>query len=254
MSIQQLCLFSSTPDMVELNFLVKVLTGTPEELAQRAVDWGYDGIEFMPNPERIPDPEQFESALRNAGSAMPVVNTGRMTPQRMALLHEDRGVRQKSIQAFKEILDFAGHFRAGVGLGIARGRGIPGASKEEMDRLADGVFRELAEHAQKARTVILLEAAEPEATSYINTMEEVMAWVERIGSLSFSAMLDTHQLAAAEPTIQHGVRVTKGQARHIHLYDPGRWPPGVLPGKERLDWPHIARVLREEAFRSCLLP
>jgi hypothetical protein len=80
MSIQQLCLFSSTPDMVGLNLLVKVLTGTPEELARPAVDWGYDGIEFMPNPEHLPDPQQFESTLRNAGSAMPVVNTGRMAP------------------------------------------------------------------------------------------------------------------------------------------------------------------------------
>jgi len=96
--------------MLNLNFLVKVLTGAPEDLARRAVDWGYDGIEFMPDPEHIPDPQRFERALRDAGAVMPVVNTGRMAPQKMALLGEDKTVRQKSIRAFKEILNFARHF------------------------------------------------------------------------------------------------------------------------------------------------
>lgn len=250
MSKVKFCLFASTPDMLQLKFVVKVLTGTPEELAQRAVDWGYDGIEFMPNPEHVPDPEVFDSSLRRAGAVMPVVNSGRMAIQGMALLHEDTGVRRKSIEAFKNILDFAGHFKARVGLGASRGSGIPWASKEEMEQLAEDVFRELAEHAEKAGAVIMLEAAESEFTSLINTNKEAMAMVEQIGSPSFSVMLDTHQLWAAEPSIEHGIRVTKGQAQHIHLYDPSRWPPGVLPEKERLDWPHIVRVLQEEGFRG----
>ena len=78
MSKVKFCLFASTPDMLQLNFVVKVLTGTPEELARCAVDWGYDGIEFMPNPERVPDSEVFGSALRRGEAVMPVVNSGRI--------------------------------------------------------------------------------------------------------------------------------------------------------------------------------
>jgi hypothetical protein len=50
MSVLPLCLFASTPDIIPLGFMVKVLTGTPGEIAGHAVDWGYDGIEFMPDP------------------------------------------------------------------------------------------------------------------------------------------------------------------------------------------------------------
>jgi D-psicose/D-tagatose/L-ribulose 3-epimerase len=96
----------------------------------------------------------------------------------------------------------------------------------------------------------MLEPADPGVTSYINTMDEAMAWVERIGSPAFSVMLDTYQLAESEPSLEHGIRAARGQARHIHLYDPSRWPPGVLPEKERLDWPHLARVLRQENFQG----
>jgi D-psicose/D-tagatose/L-ribulose 3-epimerase len=246
----QLCLFSSTPDMTDLSFVVKVLTGTPVELAQRAVAWGYDGIEFMPDPLHVPDPREVDKALKAAGALMPVVNTGRMFAQGMALLHADALVRKDSSEAFKRILDFAGHFKARVGLGAARGAGIPGANREEMDRMAEDVFRELAAHAEKVQAVIMLEPADPGVTSYINTMDEAMAWVERIGSPAFSVMLDTYQLAESEPSLEHGIRAARGQARHIHLYDPSRWPPGVLPEKERLDWPHLARVLRQENFQG----
>jgi len=250
MSKVKFCLFASTPDMLQFEFVVKVLTGTPEELGWRALDWGYDGIEFMPNPERIPDPELFASSLRRTGAVVPVINSGRMAAQGLPLFHEDAAIRRKAVSAFKNMLDFAGYLKARVGLGAARGSGLPGASQEEMERMAVEVFRELAEHAEKAGTVIMLESVESEFTSLINTNQEAMAMVEKVGSPGFSVMLDTHQLWAAEPSVEEGIRAARGQARHIHLFEPSRLPPGVSPEKETLDWPHIARVLRAEGFRG----
>jgi sugar phosphate isomerase/epimerase len=243
-----LCLFASTPDFLSLGFLVKVLTGAPEDLGRQAVAWGYDGIEFMPDPERVPDPFAFEKALATTGAVMPVVNSGRIAAQKLALLHEDPVIRHRALRGFKALLDFGGHFRSRVHLGICRGKGIPGAPKAEMDRMADEVFRELTAHAEQVGATILLEAAETEFTSYINTMEEVMRWVDRIGSPAFAPMLDTHQLYAAERSIAAGIRTARGQAQHIHLFEPSRYPPGVLIDKPILDWPQIAQALREDGL------
>jgi len=244
----KLCLFSSTPDILRLNFLVKVLTGSPMELAQQSVAWGYDGFEFMPNPENPTDPREIERALRATGAIMPVVNSGRIAAQGLALLHENTAIRARSIHAFKRMLDLAGQFQARVGLGMARGTGSPGASQAERDAIAGDVFRELTDHAEKAGTIIMLEAADPGVTAYINTMDEAVAWVDRIGNPHFRVMLDTYQLADAEPSIEHGIRAARGMARHIHFYDPSRWPPGVR--SQRLDWVNIARVLRDEGFQG----
>jgi sugar phosphate isomerase/epimerase len=244
----RLCLFASTPDFLALGFLVKVLTGTPEELGRTAVDWGYDGIEFMPDPERVPDPVAFEKALAATGAFMPVVNSGRIAAQKLALIHEDPEIRRRALRGFKAMLDFGGYFRSRVHLGICRGKGIPGATKAEMDRMADEVFRELAAHAERVGATILLEAAEAELTNYINNMDEVMRWVDRIGSPAFAPMLDTHQLYGAERSIESGIRAARGRAQHIHLFEPSRYPPGVLVGKPVLDWPRIAQLLREEGF------
>ncbi|MCH8864217.1 MAG: sugar phosphate isomerase/epimerase [Chloroflexi bacterium] len=250
MSDVKLCLFASTPDMLNHDFIVKVLTGTPEELGRTAIDWGYDGIEFMPDPDHVPDPELFATSLGRTGAVMPVVNSGRIAAQGLALLHESISLRKKSIQGFKNILDFAGHFKALVGLGAARGKGIPGMSKADMERMAEEIFGELAAHAAKAGAVIVLESAEAEFTSLFNTNAETMAMVARVGSPHFSIMLDTHQLWAVETSIEEGIRAAQGQAQHIHLYDPSRLPPGVSPEKEALDWPNIVRLLREEGFHG----
>ncbi len=250
MSEVKLCLFASTPDMLNHDFVVKVLTGTPEELGRTALDWGYDGIEFMPDPDHTPDPELFAAALGRTGAVMPVVNSGRIAAQGLGLLSESISIRKKSIQGFKNILDFAGHFKAFVGLGAARGIGIPGMSKTDMEQMAEEIFRELTAHAEKAGVVIILESSEAEFTNLFNTNAETMAMVARIGSPHFSIMLDTHQFWAAESSIEEGIRAARGQAQHIHLYDPSRLPPGVSPGKETLDWPGITRLLREEGFHG----
>lgn len=250
MSKVKFCLFASTPDMLQLDFVVKVLTGTPAELGTTAVNWGYDGIEFMPDPEHTPDPELFSRMLGQTGAIMPVVNSGRIAAQGMALLHEDAAISKRAIAGFKRMLDFAGHFGARVGLGMARGEGIPGMSADDQLKRAEEIFRELTEHAEKTGAIIMLEPAEAEYTRLFNTNEEVMGMVEKIGSRNFSIMLDTHQLYIVEPSIEYGVKAAKGQAKHIHLYEPSRLPPGVSTEKESLDWPNIARVLKEEGFEG----
>jgi sugar phosphate isomerase/epimerase len=244
----KLLLWCSTSDVSD--YLVKLLVGPIERVAQTAVEWGYDGIEFLPDPLHIPKPQQVDKALRQAGTTMPVVTTGLMHSHGLALLHRDPGERKKSINIFKQILDFGGHFQARVNLGISRGDDFSWVSSSQLDRMAEDIFGELADHAEKSGSVIMLEPAEAQTVGFINTVEEALAWVKRINSPAFNLMLDTNQLFEAEPSIEHGIRMAKGRADHIHLYDPNRWPPGVLVRKPRLDWDKIAEVLQDVGFRG----
>lgn len=244
----KLLLWCSTADVPD--YLVKLLAGPIERIARTAVEWGYDGIEFLPDPLDIPRPQQMDSALRQAGTKMPVVTTGLMHPYGLAVLHRDPGERKRSVEIFKRILDFGGYFQARVNLGISRGHDFSWTSAEDLDRIAEDIFTELADHAEKSGSVIMLEPAEAQTVGFINTVAETLAWVKRINSPAFNLMLDTNQLFEAEPSIEHGIRMAEGRADHIHLYDPNRWPPGVLAEGPRLDWQKIVEVLQEVGFRG----
>jgi sugar phosphate isomerase/epimerase len=241
-----LCLFAAAPDIHEQGFQVHVLTGTAQELARQSLALGYDGFEYMPDPQQIPDADEFRRALELTGVVMPVVNSGRMVRQGLTLFHADPLVAARAKAAFCRMLHFAGAVGAAVGLGIARGPVREDLAPKEMDRLAEVLFLDLAEEAQRAGTVILLEPAETNVTRFVMTVKEVMAWVDRIASPAFSVMLDTHQLVENESSIEHGISAARGEARHIHLFDPERFPPGTHP--QGLDWKHIFSLLEQEGF------
>lgn len=246
MNTFNLCLFASAPDMDGLAFPVRVLTGELPEIAETASAWGYDGIEYLPNPERLPDEQEVRRVLRDANVTLPVINSGRLHPQGMALLHADEAVRERSIRAYEGLIDLAGALEARVGLGMARG---PSSTTDGSgEQVALEVFRHLAEHAERAGAVIMLEPADPGSAASIHTVAEAMSWVSRVDSPAFSVMLDTYQLAEAETSVVEGIRAAGGAARHIHLYDPSRWPPGVRSEEDRLDWPTLVSALVEEGF------
>jgi sugar phosphate isomerase/epimerase len=247
-----LCLFASTPDVHERGFLVTLLTGGPEELARQSLALGYDGLEFLPNPENVPDARPFSRALRQTGARLPVINSGRMVAHGLTLFHRDETVARRAIAAFRRLLEFAGEVEARVGLGIARGPARPDLSAESMDQLAAEVLGELAECADANGTVILLEPAETTVTRFILGVAEVMAWVDRINrpysnpiqtgrSLPFDVMLDTHQLTELESSIPSGVSLARGQATHIHLFDDQR----QVPGQGSFNWLELFETLGE---------
>lgn len=244
----KICLFSSTPDIEDLNFIVRVLTGELEELLNTAKTWGYDGIEFLPDPLNVPELSRVERAIKESGAAIPVLNTGRLAVQNLTLFNEDPKIRTRAMDSFKNILDLAGQIHARVGLGVARGVPDRSLSASDLDRLADEIFHEMTEHAEAAGAVIMLEPIDPGANSIVATMHEAMSWVRRIDSENFTVMLDTYQLLEVEDSFTAGIEKAGGRATHIHLYDPSRWPPGVLPENQRLDWPGIIKSLKDTNF------
>lgn len=246
--VTKLSVFASTPDMDEHAFVVKVLTGTLDAVALQAVEWGYDGIELLPNPNHVPRVEDVERAVSAAGACVTVVNSGRLYAQGMALLHRDAGSRRRALDAFKRLIDLGSALGAPIGLGAGRGATELSVSSSEEESVALGVFEEVAAYAEKAGGLVMLEPADSAETPSVPTVVEAVAWVERVGSPALTIMLDTYQIATREESFEQAFAASKGLARHIHLYDPGRRPPGSVDGESALDWPAVARALAASGF------
>lgn len=253
----ELSLLASTPDIGDTGYMVNLLLGRPHALAAEAKELGYDGIEFFPGPPGSVGVAEVEEALRTFGLALTAVNSGRIVAEGLTLLHPEPGFRARALARLKDLLDFAGHFGAPVTLAGVKGSLPGGAASREVESLAEKALGDLAEFAVDAGSILLLAPTDEADSNFICTVAEAVAWVRRLNHPGFGMMLDTHQLVRKEPSVFEGLRAAGGLVRHLHLYDPGRRPPGTRR-ESTLDWHAILSTLHDIGYGAaasvCLAP
>lgn len=243
----QLSLLASTPDIATTGYMVNLLLGSPKLLAAEASDLGYDGIEFFPGPPGTVGVAEVDWALKSFDVALTAVNSGRIVAEGLTLLHPDPAIRSRALNRIKDLLDFAGHFGVPVTLAGTKGSLPNSASAEAAAALAEEIFTGLVRFAAAAGSALLLAPTDDADSNFICSVNEAVTWVRRINHPAFGLMLDTHQLHRKEASVIEGLRAAAGFVRHLHLYDPGRVPPGT-GGQSDLDWPAIMATLRDIGY------
>lgn len=245
--IRQLLVFSSTPDVAADGFVVPLLTAEIGDLGWKARELGFDGLEFLPNPDEVPTAAQLRKATAESGTVVSVINSGRLRPKGYAVLHRDAVRRRESIVVFKRLIDLAGELGARVGLGMARGDSETTVQGDDLGSVMHDVFAELAEHAAACGTRVMLEPADPGYVAVILRVREAYEAARRIASPGFGIMLDTYQLDQVEESFDLGFKDAGGLADHIHLYDRRHWSPGI-EASERMDWNAIRAAMMAHGF------
>jgi D-psicose/D-tagatose/L-ribulose 3-epimerase len=248
--IEKLLVFSSTPDVAADNFVVPILAAPVAELGARARDLGFDGLEFLPNPDDLPSPEDLAESVRASDAVVGVINSGRLMTHGYALLHKDADRRRQSIAVFKSLIELGGAVGARIGLGMARGDSAVTVDGPELPVLMCDIFAEIGAHAASNGTQVMLEPADPGYVAAILRVTEAADAAEAVNSPGFAIMLDTYQLDQVEQDIAQGFADAQGRASHIHLYDPDHWPPGVRGPERRLDWTLIRNAMDDTGFRG----
>ena len=253
----ELSLLASTPDIADTGYMVNLLLGAPGEVAAEARELGYDGIEFFPGPPGTVGVAEMDKALRAFDLTLTAVNSGRIVAEGLTLLHPESGIRARALARLKDLLDFAGYFGAPLTLAGVKGSLPKGAPVAGGETLAEEMFCSLAEFAVGAGSMLLLTPTDDADSNFICTVADAAAWVRRLDHAGFGMMLDTHQLSRKETSVIDGLRAAAGLVRHLHLYDPGRRPPGIRK-ESSLNWPAILAALRDIGYGGaasvCLAP
>lgn len=240
----QLSLLASTPDIATTGYMVNLLLGQPEALAAEAKALGYDGIELLPGPPGTVGVDEIERALRRFDIALTAVNSGRIVAQGLTLLHPVPAVRARALARFKDLLDLAGHFGVPVTLAGTKGSLPSGAPVETWEAMAEEIFEDLARFGSAVGSRLLLAPTDDADSNFICSVPEAVAWVRRLDHPGFGLMLDTHQLLKKESSVVEGIQAATGLLRHLHLYDPGRVPPGTR-AQAGLDWSAVMVALQD---------
>ncbi len=247
----QLSLLATTPDIATTGYMVNLLLGLPAELAHEAKALGYDGIEFLPGPPGTVGVDEVKEALREGDVTLVAINSGRIVAEGLTLLHPDPAIRGQALVRLKDLLDFAGEFGVPVTLAGVKGSLPPGAAIEGVAASAEETFNDLARFATARGSRLLLVPTDDADSNFICTVDEAMAWVQRINQPGLGLMLDMHQLARKESSVVEAVRRTGDRLEHMHLYDLGRIPPGLRKDSS-LDWPGIMAALEAVGYSGSL--
>jgi D-psicose/D-tagatose/L-ribulose 3-epimerase len=114
-----------------------------------------------------------------------------------------------------------------------------------VTRLVENL-RPVAAHAEERGITIAIEPLNRFETSFMNTAEQVMEVVDRVGSPSVGVLLDTFHMNIEERDPARAIRTCGRHLAHFHACGCDRG----APGGDQIPWPRIASALRDVRYEG----
>jgi len=224
----------------------------------RTVDFvareGYDGIEVAPFTlaERVTDLDAARRRdLRRAAekARLPVVGLHWLLvkPEGLHLTTPDEDVRNRTADYFVELVRFCADLGGAIlVVGSPRQRSLrPGVTREQALENARRVFERALPEAERRGVTLALEPLTPKETDFINTAEEGIELIEKIGHPRFRLHLDVKAMMGSERMpLPDVIRVCARHLVHFHANDPNLLGPGMGD----VDHRPILRALKEIGY------
>jgi len=230
-----------------LNLLVYTAAFTKEkiDLIPKVADFGYDGVEIPFNDLSLLDAPATRQALEKAGVGMTAccVMMEGSNP-----CSPDAEERKRAVARLKRMVDLTGEMggEAVAGplyapCGYMTGKG---PTDEELTWCAE-CLSAAADHAEQADIPLAIEPLNRFETYVINTVDQALAMVERVGSPYLTVQVDTFHANIEEKDTGAAIRkVGKKHLGHFHASESDR---GV-PGTGQVAWEEAFAALRDLGY------
>ncbi len=209
------------------------------EVAAGLQELGYDGVELAGNLERY-EARAVKDVLGDHGLA--VLS---LTPENVDLAHPDDAERQKAVDYYLRLLDFA----SAVGDPIVCCHGAVGRIRavsnyeEEWAFFVDGV-RRIAEHAQTRNLRLAMEVLNRYEAHLLNTAQEALRFVEEVGCLNVGVLLDAYHMNIEEADLRSAICAARDRLLLFHVADSNR----QAIGRGHTDFRGIVHTLRDIGY------
>lgn len=218
------------------------------EKLDNLAEYGYEGIEFggWGIEGRV------DEILRATGNH-PVKPSTICAGYGGCLLDANKEERDKAIDGITRLLKVAGHIGA-VGLIVVPVFGAPRLPdlspykgvRELQDELLVTLLKELADVAEEAGALILLEPLNRYEARYLRRVDEAVAICQKVGKPGVRVMGDFFHMNIEEADIAASIKAAGDYLQHIHLADSNR----VLPGMGHTDFASGFAALKEIGYSN----
>ena len=172
---------------------------------------GYEGVELMIRDCKGQDKAALDRMLKENELQISMLCTGEIWAQEHISLSDlDDSKRNRCIERFKEMIDFAAPYGAQVNIGRVRGSIIPGVDPRVIMDRAVLAFREVAKYAEDKGVIVILEPVNRLQCNFINSTAEGRQVVDMVDHSNFKIMLDVFHMNVEDKDMYEEIRKSKG--------------------------------------------
>ena len=221
---------------------ISLLSGTLEEMAAKAADWGADGVELMPLDLTLLNPDEISAIFTRqrleicaVGTALFAILGG------MTLLDPDAERAARARDRLFRAVEFASALGSPLlTIGGFRGR-FSALGAEGRQRFIDILLR-AGDLASLNNVRIVLEPINRYQSDGIASVSEGLKFLADLDHGSVGLLIDTCHMTMEEASWTEPFRqvMAAGKLWHVHLADSNRLPPG----NGLVDFPSILSALK----------
>lgn len=235
-------------DMIKYAYNTLVYAGEPIEVGiKRLARFGYDGVEFVGEPDTMDAQAITEQLKRSNIKAAHICSI--YTPQR-DLVSSTESVRRAAVAYVKSLVDFSVKIGAeSIGVTPTACMKIhPEADLSQEWAWAVEGIREAGKYAGDHGIQLTLEPWNRYETYLVNRLDQSRKMVDEIGLASVGCMGDTYHMNIEETDIATAFRAAGKKLYYVHVADSNR----AAPGRGHIDFRPVAKAFREIGYDGYL--
>jgi len=206
---------------------------------------GFDGIEIpIEDPAKIPVKETLE-ALKS--SSIECSSLCAVLSAERDIKSGDKTVRNNAKKYLERCIDFAVEFGCDIVAGplysaVGPTIGIPDKPREW--KIAVEGLRDVARYAEDRGVYLGLEPINRYENHLINTVDELLRFIDDVNSPVVKAHLDTYHANIEEKSIGEAFRKCGSLLYHVHSCENDRG----APGSGHIEWGEVAEALKSIGY------
>jgi D-psicose/D-tagatose/L-ribulose 3-epimerase len=225
---------------------VSPFSGSTLDLIDKVGDLGFEIIEICVEDPGTIDPAAIRPRLERRGLKATVC--GAFGPDR-DISSDDPAVREAGVAYIRRCIDIAADLDAPSVIGpmysaVGKTRLLGPDAREAQAVLAVDAMVRVADHAARRGIRLAVEPLNRFETDFLNTVDQGLAFLARIGRDNVGLLLDTFHMNIEEKDIPAALRRAGAGLFHFHACSNDRG----TPGEDHLDWAGIVRALTDIGY------
>jgi D-psicose/D-tagatose/L-ribulose 3-epimerase len=218
------------------------------DLAEKAREMGFDILEICVEDPKTIDTKSILVRLEKNGLQTTIC--GAFGPDRDAS-SEDASIRDQAVSYINKCVDIAQQLNSRVVAGpmysaVGKTRLLSPSEKEQQWRWAVDSLRKAGDYAGERNVKLALEPLNRFETDFINTAEQGLELIGRIGNANIGLLLDTFHMNVEEKDSADAIRKVGSQIFHFHTCENDRGTPGT----GQVNWNAIKGALSDASYEG----